>query len=129
MEEFKNIDIKVTGLNTLDIAVDEKKMDRVLINLIKNACEALVDYQVKDPYVEIACEQTDNEVVLKIKDNGPGIPDDIKLRLFDAFVTSNKAGGTGLGLAIVKQIIDAHEAYIKINQPKVGAEFEIGLPK
>jgi signal transduction histidine kinase len=129
IEEFEKVDITVKCSADMSASMDVKKMDRALINLIKNACEALVEHEVENPRVQVLCEETESAMILKISDNGPGIPDDIKLRLFDAFVTSNKAGGTGLGLAIVKQIIDAHEAYIKINQPKVGAEFEIGLPK
>jgi len=128
-EEFSTIQITMSCESHLKAAMDVKKMDRVLINLINNACEALLDQKTKDPRVAIVCEETAEECVIKVTDNGPGIPDDIKLRLFDAFVTSNKANGTGLGLAIVKQIIEAHKGYIKINQAHIGAEFEIGLPK
>ena len=89
----------------------------------------MIENKTASPKVHIICEENSEKFILKIKDNGPGIPNEIRAKLFDAFVTKNKANGTGLGLAIVKQIIDAHKGYIKVNEPKIGSEFEISLPK
>ncbi len=127
--DFEDIDINLSGTENLDISIDSKKMERVVINLINNAIEALIQAKTNTPTINIITSETEENVILKIKDNGPGIPGDIKQKLFEAFVTKNKTNGTGLGLAIVKQIIDAHKGYIKVNNPDIGAEFEIGLPK
>ena len=108
---------------------DEKKMIRVIKNVIINSCEALIDSSTKNPTIIVATEQNSDYNIIKITDNGPGIPLEIKDTLFKAFVTQNKGKGTGLGLAIAKQIVEAHNGYIKINQINVGAEFEIGLKK
>jgi signal transduction histidine kinase/CheY-like chemotaxis protein len=128
-KQFKAVDIAISGIENLKLSIDVKKMDRVLINLVRNASEALVDSKTAQPKIDIICEENDEYIIIKIKDNGPGIPDEIKTQLFEAFVTKNKTNGTGLGLAIVKQIIEAHQGFIKINNPELGAEFEIGLPK
>jgi signal transduction histidine kinase len=128
-EEIGHVQINMIGFEDVDLGIDVKKMDRVLINLVKNACEALIENKTEVPKIDLICEEVNDHITIKIKDNGPGIPEDIKAKLFEAFVTKNKEHGTGLGLAIVKQIIDAHKGYIQINQPSVGAELEIGLPK
>lgn len=127
-KEFDAININISGIENLKVKIDVKKMDRVLTNLVRNASEALIENRITDPKIDIISNEEEEYVVIKIKDNGPGIPDDIRTRLFEAFVTKNKANGTGLGLAIVKQIVDAHKGYIKVNNPENGAEFEIGIP-
>jgi nitrogen-specific signal transduction histidine kinase/DNA-binding NarL/FixJ family response regulator len=128
-EGFEAVNIKISGIEKAEIAIDVKKMNRVLINLVNNAIEALMESKTASPLVHVICEENPDKFILRIKDNGPGIPNEIKATLFDAFVTKNKANGTGLGLAIVKQIIDAHKGHIKVNDPEIGSEFEIGLPK
>ncbi len=70
------------------------------------------------------------EVEFEITDTGPGIPAEIKEKIFDTFVTSGKESGTGLGLAIVKKIIEEHNGKIEIHStPGKGATFFIRLPK
>jgi two-component system nitrogen regulation sensor histidine kinase NtrY len=76
-------------------------------NLIKNSLEALED---QDPprIITLSTQHTEvDEIVLRIKDNGPGIEESLLPELFDPYV-SNKAKGSGLGLAIVKKIIEDH---------------------
>ncbi len=107
------------------VYVDEEKINRVFYNIAKNALEAMgsggkLHFRVYD--------ETDM-VVFQFTDNGPGIPRDIRDRLFDSFVTSGKKSGTGLGLAIVKKIIDEHKGRILIESPpEGGATFRIKLP-
>ncbi|TKC63564.1 hybrid sensor histidine kinase/response regulator [Pedobacter hiemivivus] len=106
---------------------DKGKLRRVIMNLINNALEALKDNKVQNPVVEITVEKEGQYGVLIIKDNGPGIPNQILATLFDAFVTSGKSNGTGLGLAIVKQYITAHNGTIEARNDN-GAHFIIRLP-
>ncbi|NPV00911.1 MAG: HAMP domain-containing histidine kinase [Brevinematales bacterium] len=69
------------------------------------------------------------DLLIKIEDSGPGIPEDIKSRIFEAFVTHGKKEGTGLGLSIVKKIIEAHGGNITFkSNPGVGTTFYISLP-
>ena len=93
---FDKLDVTISCEDKLDVAMDAKKMDRVVINLLNNASEALYESKTENPEIIINCEERAKDVVIKISDNGPGIPDDIKIKLFDAFVTKNKVNGTGI---------------------------------
>ncbi len=62
----------------------------------------------------LIADEANGEVIFRLKDSGPGIPEEIRDRLFDSFVTSGKEGGTGLGLAIVKKVIDEHKGRIEV---------------
>lgn len=108
------------------IYVDPEKINRVFMNIMKNALEAMGK---KGKFSLIADEQN-GEVVFRLKDNGPGIPEEIKDRLFDSFVTSGKEGGTGLGLAIVKKVIDEHKGRIEVVSEKgKGTTFNLYFKK
>jgi two-component system NtrC family sensor kinase len=130
----KNHEGKVTivaDLSTNDgfqIMLDSKKMDRVLINLINNAVEVLVDRSISSATITISSRQKGSSLQIRISDNGPGIPEEIKDDLFKPFITQNKENGTGLGLAIVQQIIDSHNGQISIEPSELGACFLITLP-
>ncbi len=107
---------------------DPKKLKRVIVNLINNAVEAMHDHRVSNAIVSVRAAQVNGFVQLSIKDNGPGIPEKIRSKIFDPFVTTGKEGGTGLGLAIVKQIIEAHSGSITLDSSSEGAVFTILLP-
>ncbi len=69
-------------------------------------------------------------VQVVIKDDGPGIPRNVRANLFDPFVSANKSSGTGLGLAIVKKIIEEHGGTISVeSEVGQGAHFVIALPR
>jgi signal transduction histidine kinase len=68
-----------------------------------------------------------HQVIIRMKDNGPGIPPEIIRTIFEPFVTKHKSNGTGLGLAIVKQYITAHGGTISVEN-EGGAVFTISLP-
>ncbi len=91
---------------------DENKLLRVLQNLVGNAIEA---FNNCGGQIEIVVSSSDRWADIKITDNGPGIPEAIRDRLFEPFVTHGKRGGTGLGTAIAKSIIDAHNGTIRFN--------------
>ena len=113
----------------LGVSGDESKLKRSIMNLVNNATDALLDHKVVDPRIDISAsaDKTGSRVSIIIRDNGPGIPDEIIKTLFEPFITSKKANGTGLGLAIVKQYITAHGGDIKVENDK-GAVFTISLP-
>lgn len=111
----------------LFLMADGSKLKRVVMNLVSNAVDVLKDTHVDQPTIDIVAEKINSAVVIKIRDNGPGIPSSIIENMFDAFVTTGKSNGTGLGLTIVKQYIQAHGGTITVvNNP--GAEFTIILP-
>jgi signal transduction histidine kinase len=83
-----------------------------LQNLVGNAIEA---FNNCGGQIEIVVSSNDRWADIRIIDNGPGIPEAIRDRLFEPFVTHGKRGGTGLGTAIAKSIIDAHNGTIRFN--------------
>lgn len=107
---------------------DESKMRRILMNLIKNASEALNQHKTTDPGIVLSAEVKENSFCFRVEDNGPGIPDPIRKQLFTPFVSHGKKAGTGLGLAIVKQFVDAHEGEISVETSSKGTRFSIFLP-
>lgn len=100
-------------------------LQAIFINLLQNAREALQD----KGKIEIRVRRNENDdIVVSIKDNGPGIPEDKKQRIFEPYFTT-KRSGTGLGLAIVKQNLDIYGGTIRVESaPGEGAEFIITLP-
>lgn len=113
----------------LKVAGDESKLKRSVMNLVNNAMDALIDHKISDPRIDITAEadKTNGQVLISVRDNGPGIPDEIIKTLFEPFVTKQKSNGTGLGLAIVKQYVTAHGGQITV-QNNNGAAFFIALP-
>jgi signal transduction histidine kinase len=103
------------------IEIDPDPVEQVVINLIKNSIEAMNGAGE----LEIATLSAASEVMLVIRDTGPGIPEQIREKIFQPFFTTKKKGN-GLGLAICKQIIDEHEGAIEVDSiPGEGTTFKI----
>lgn len=126
----KNTDIQILCSKDLKIRVNPTLFEQALVNLIDNA----VKYCPPKSTITVSGESFPDYTLIKITDNGPGIPEKDIPRVFERFYTVNKArsrelGGTGLGLAIVKHIILAHKGEINLNSPAdKGTEFIIRLP-
>jgi signal transduction histidine kinase len=84
----------------IHLEADPNKLDRALTNLLQNACAA-------GGQVEIEAEKMPEKLCLHVCDTGPGIPEGLREKIFEPFV-SRSTGGTGLGLAIVARIMEAH---------------------
>jgi len=111
--------------------VDGRMLERVLLNLLLNASEAIAEEnrsQKPEARIIIDAVEQDGAVVITVKDNGPGIAAEVLERLFNPFFTT-KHSGTGLGLAIVHRIIEAHNGTITAanNTNEPGAIFTITL--
>jgi two-component system nitrogen regulation sensor histidine kinase NtrY len=107
-------------------AFDAKQMKRVLINLLNNAVAATAEAGVIE--IVLACEEERKVVSLEVRDNGSGVSDEDKPRLFEPYF-SRKKTGTGLGLAIASTVVADHHGYIRVkdNEPR-GARFIVELP-
>lgn len=104
---------------------DAGKLKRVLFNLARNACQAMGE----GGHFTWRVAERDGKLVLECSDDGPGIPEEIRGRLFESFATHGKQDGTGLGLAMAKRIVEAHEGAIECNSVAgQGATFVITLP-
>ena len=120
----RNIQVEAIVSSDLPaVKVDGNKIKQVLLNLLKNAVEAMPG----GGKVTIDARATQNTVVLKISDTGVGIPLDVDA--FEPFMTTKKEG-TGIGLVIVRQIVTAHGGGISYrSQPGQGTSFRIELPR
>jgi len=110
------------------INADRDRLLRTLQNLLNNAVESFGDQKGKIAFsARIADAKT---LEIRVADNGPGIPEAIRDRLFEPFVTAGKKGGTGLGLAIAQTVIEAHSGSISCSsRAGGGAAFTILLPR
>ena len=116
---------------------DANLMTQALANVVRNAAEAMIEARSPVRLLrltavrrQICCPSGRHElrVVLAVRDSGPGIPPQVRERIFNPFFTT-RATGTGLGLAIVHRIVDAHGGHIAIENPaEGGALFEVCLP-
>ncbi len=127
VKEFKELSVIVDVDDSILINCDRSKLKRVITNLINNAIDVLIDKKIVKPSIHISATIIDLFIQIQLRDNGPGIPENLLKTLFDPFVTLNKAGGTGLGLAIVKQFVVAHGGTISVHND-AGAIFSIKLP-
>lgn len=95
------------------VNVVPQDIGRVLLNLINNAFQAAAE--VENPMVKVITVRTENGIQISISDNGPGIPDAIKDKIFQPFFTTKPTGqGTGLGLSLSYDIVKAHGGEIKV---------------
>jgi signal transduction histidine kinase len=125
MCEMSTTELNIKSESTQVIYVDEEKINRVFYNLSKNAIEAMGE----NGKLWINIYDDKDMVVFQFRDNGPGIPKEIRNQIFDSFVTSGKDSGTGLGLAIVKKIVEEHKGFVDIESMEgKGAIFRVNLP-
>jgi two-component system sensor histidine kinase HydH len=119
--------VYATGLPL--VPLDESLCEQAFINLVQNAHEAMEE-RGGTLRVEVArVIQSDTEgVLVRLTDNGPGIPDAIREEIFNPFVTTKRTG-VGLGLSIVSQIVDGHHGTIRVERgPEGGASFTVFFP-
>ena len=112
------------------IRVDPEQLARVLVNLLKNAREAIeaAGDSIESPSIAVSFGAAPDGLVLAVTDNGPGLPPRARDNLFVAFEGSAKAGGTGLGLAIARELVAAHGGTLSYIPLDPGTRFDIRLP-
>ncbi|MGA7121841.1 MAG: ATP-binding protein [Polyangiaceae bacterium] len=119
----------------LPVAIDRQMLRRVLVNLVRNAVEAIRDARppaadgLTRGRVLVRAERAIDSISIVVEDDGPGVPDHARERVFDPYFTT-KAEGTGLGLAIVKKIVVEHNGSIVVDRSARfgGAAFVVALP-
>lgn len=121
-----NVELTTDGPTDLRARLDPNRMRRVFDNLLNNAREASrAGMTVRLRWREWQGDGLEFEVL----DQGAGIPEEVRDRLFEPFVTAGKQGGSGLGLAITKKIVGDHEAEIEVTDaPGGGARFVVRMP-
>ncbi|MEK7829483.1 MAG: HAMP domain-containing sensor histidine kinase, partial [Acidobacteriota bacterium] len=115
---------------------DDEKLGRVFENLLINSLQSFQQMGqgasqqtgLGAGKIQILARPENDGVRVDVLDDGPGIPDSIRERLFEPFISSGKQGGTGLGLAIARGIVEAHGGKISLTDSAIGAHFVIQLP-
>ncbi|WP_323045653.1 ATP-binding protein [Paraburkholderia sp.] len=116
------------GSNLPDVLADRVQLQQVLINLIVNGMQSMSAVGGRREMVVISTSDPEGNVVVSVRDSGPGISEQNLPRLFDAFFTT-RSTGMGMGLAICSSIIEAHGGQIwAANNPEGGATFSFSLP-
>jgi len=124
---INNIDIQVDLAETVPIiAGDQAQLQQVILNLLTNAMDAIGS----NGTIEVASWRSDDHIVVTIKDDGPGLSEDMMRKIFDPFFTTKDPGkGTGLGLWVSHNIIAKMGGGIHVkNNPDKGAVFTVEIP-
>jgi signal transduction histidine kinase len=122
----QGVEIRTEVDPTIELPVEPGRMERVFLNLINNAIEAMPGGGL----ISISAERNGRSVLVRVDDNGPGIPDGVRERLFQPFVTSGR-NGLGLGLALSRQTVLDHGGDLWVEDPgsgTTGARFRLRLP-
>jgi nitrogen fixation/metabolism regulation signal transduction histidine kinase len=119
----QGIALRVEADEMPPIQADPQLIEQVLINLLKNAAEALAGHP--DPQICLRAFTADGRSYLQVHDNGPGIPESVMERLFVPFFTT-KQGGSGIGLSLSRQIMQRHRGEISVfSTPEEGTTFTL----
>src|SRR3984893_1220527 len=118
--------IEVTCKGSATAWFDPRKLERALYNLLLNACEAAPSANGR---VEVVVDQQGESSMITIADNGSGIPESLRDKLFHPFVSHGKENGTGLGLTVVQKIVQDHGGEVSVERTPDGKTvFRVVLP-
>lgn len=126
-KSFREVQLEVDVADSLPpVALSREKLVQVLLNLLMNAGDATAGRG----HIRLQARRVDDIVRIDVQDDGPGIRDDVRDRLFEPFVTTKEVGtGTGLGLAVCRGLVEAAGGTINVESPSEGgARFVIVLP-
>ena len=115
----------------LMVDADPDQLFRILLNLARNAVQALEGRAARDPgrdQVRITGRREGAVVVIEVSDTGPGLSERARAHLFEAFQGSTRTGSVGLGLAIVAELVRAHGGEIRLVEGTIGATFRLTIP-
>jgi len=116
------------------VDADRDQLSRVLTNLLRNAIQAIEGAeneggQMTEGHVTLSAWREGSVLTIEVKDNGPGVPERVRPRLFEAFQSAAKPGGVGLGLAISAELIRAHGGEIRLARTGDGGTvFHVTVP-
>jgi signal transduction histidine kinase len=124
--EFQRIRIRISAEGPTEGWFDFKKLERALLNLLLNACEVVPAESGK---IDIELKRKGESLEIRIDDNGPGIPEAVRDRLFEPFVSHGKENGTGMGLTVVQKILQDHGGDVTVERTSAsGTTFRVNIP-
>jgi signal transduction histidine kinase len=115
----------------LTVDADPDQLVRILLNLARNAVQALESRDARDPgrdQIRITGRREGAVAVIEVSDTGPGIPDTAREHLFEPFKSTSRSGGSGLGLVIVAELVRAHDGDVRLVEGTIGATFRVTIP-
>ena len=125
--EFRQRVITLETSGEVEGMFDAKKLERAFFNLVLNACEATPN---RESPVHVKVRANKDLLEVRVEDEGPGVPESIRGRVFDPFVSSGKPNGTGLGLAIVSKIVGDHGGSVELERTsESGTVMLVRLPR
>ena len=113
------------------VDADPDQLFRILLNLARNALQALETREAKDPghdQIRVTGRREGAVVVIEVSDTGPGLSEKARAHLFEAFQGSTRTGSVGLGLAIVAELVRAHGGEVRLVEGTIGATFRFSIP-
>jgi signal transduction histidine kinase len=123
---FHSVSMAMRSEGPSDCWCDAKKLERAVYNLLLNACQAVSPQAGK---IEISIRNREDNLEMDVADNGAGVPNAIRDRLFEPFVSYGKENGTGLGLTIVQKIAQDHGGSVMVqNAAKGNTVFRLSIP-
>ena len=127
--ESYQVEVKlIRGEPLPELMADPDQLKEVLVNLLVNACEAMVGGGEITIEEEVEVTDIGPTAVIRLKDNGPGVPESVQEKIFEPFF-STKEEGTGLGLSIAARIVEDHGGWLSLaSREGQGATFSINLP-
>ena len=120
--------------SSVSIDADREQLIRVLTNLARNAIQAIETLQGEAPEapdgkITLRASREGSVTMIEIRDNGPGVPNQVRETLFQAFQSAARQGGTGLGLAIAAELVRAHGGDIHLHEStEAGTCFRVSIP-
>ncbi|MEA3314372.1 MAG: ATP-binding protein [Campylobacterota bacterium] len=127
-----DIDIKenLDSIEDVYITMSTGELDQVIINIINNAKDVLVERDIEDRKIKLEISKNENYFIISIEDNGGGVPNDIKDKIFEPyFTTKHQSQGTGLGLNMSYKIITKSlKGKLYVINSDIGAKFFIEIP-
>jgi len=115
----------------LVVDADPEQLFRIMLNLVRNALQALESRDARDPgrdQIRITGRREGAVAMIEVSDTGPGLSERARAHLFEAFQGSTRTGSVGLGLAIVAELVRAHGGDIRLVEGTIGATFRVSIP-
>jgi signal transduction histidine kinase len=130
-ESGLHLQLKLSKKPLPKMFLDKIQIEQVILNLLRNGMEVLKSYSQQNKpelIIETLLDEKKKKLIIRVKDNGPGISDENMLKIFELYY-STKLNGMGIGLSICRTIIEAHGGQISVNNnPTGGACFQLALP-
>ncbi|MFO7566495.1 MAG: ATP-binding protein [Enhygromyxa sp.] len=124
-----DVKLEVAGDPELELCADPNLLEQILINLVHNGARAAREGAGEQARVRISVRKLDDALAIDVRDNGPGVPEEVQPRLFEPFFTTRSAGeGTGLGLAISQGLAESMDGSLEYLGDEGGAVFRLRLP-